>query len=56
MGYIMTLIPGKMNVLLTICKPGYAEGVRRPRRKKIAKPFNPIFEETSPRILLRKAA
>jgi len=47
----MKLIPGKMNVLYTICKPGYALGAERLRPKRITKalPFNPV-------IVLRKAA
>lgn len=47
----MKLIPGKMNVLYTICKPGYAEGTEylKPKRVKKVKPFNPAY-------ILRKAA
>lgn len=29
----MKLISGKMNVLYIICKPGYAEGVNKPKRQ-----------------------
>ena len=29
----MKLIAGQKNALLTICKPGYAEGVLKPRRE-----------------------
>ena len=52
---IPKLIPGRMNVLRTILKPGYAEGVARPKRVKAkAKtetvPFNQV------RIILRKVA
>lgn len=28
----MKLIAGQQNALLTICKPGYAEGVLKPKR------------------------
>jgi hypothetical protein len=50
------LIPGQMNVIRTILRPGYAEGVRRPARPKMrqkeAAPFNaPVLC-----IKLRKAA
>lgn len=43
------LIAGAMNVPYIICKAGYAEGVRRPKRVVKPKLFNPI-------IILRKAA
>lgn len=37
------LIAGKMNVLRTLCKIGYAEGSNRPKRVVIPKPFNPVI-------------
>ena len=43
----MKLIKGQMNVLYTVCKPGYAEGVNKPKRVVVTKPFNPV-------IILRK--
>jgi hypothetical protein len=43
------LIAGQMNVLLTKCPVGYAEGVEKPKPAIKAKPFNPV-------IVLRKAA
>ena len=41
------LIMGKMNAPYIICKPGYAEGVLRPKRVVKAKPFNQL-------VILRK--
>lgn len=38
------LIPGKMNVIRTILKPGYAEGANKPKRVIKPKPFNPVFK------------
>lgn len=37
------LISGQMNVPYIVCKPGYAEGVRKPKR--VVKPvlFNPVL-------------
>jgi hypothetical protein len=45
----MKLIPGKMNVVVKICKTGYAEGVLRPKREKKVVPFNTVT-------IVRKAA
>jgi hypothetical protein len=49
------LIPGQMNVIRTILKPGYAEGVRRPARVK-AKAIVSQFNAPVLCITLRKAA
>jgi len=43
------LIAGQENVLMIRCKPGYADGAKKPKRVKKVKLFNPI-------IILRKAA
>jgi hypothetical protein len=43
------LISGKMNIPYIVCKPGYADGAKRPKRIVKAKPFNPVY-------VLRKAA
>ena len=32
----MKLIPGQKNALYIVCKPGYAEGVNKPKRVKPA--------------------
>jgi hypothetical protein len=54
-GECMKRLPtGAMNVLYIKCKPGYAEGVRKPRRVKPAMPV-PVFLNT-PTIVLRKAS
>lgn len=38
------LVSGKMNIPYIICKPGYAEGVRRPQKEAIVKPFNAVIK------------
>lgn len=43
----MKLIPGQMNVLLTICPVGYAEGAKRPIKPKVK-------SQVQPKTILRK--
>lgn len=38
------LIMGNMNIPYIICKPGYAEGVARPKVVRAVKPFNPVVK------------
>lgn len=45
----MKLISGQKNVPYIKCKPGYADGVNKPKRVKVVQLFNPI-------IILRKVA
>jgi hypothetical protein len=48
----MKLIAGQMNVKIKLCKVGYAEGAKRPKRVKIETQV--VFN--APTIVLKKAA
>lgn len=43
------LITGNMNIPFKVCKPGYAEGAKRPQQVIQIKPMNPVI------VTLRKA-